>query len=265
MNLIQKSILTVIALTCLACSSATEESTGTNTSTDPNITSITSNVATNTGGPAQVVTDDVLEFSNTIRGNVGDYVSEVVDNSPGAGGGELAIVDLAISTDQPIVETIDISTGEESCDEGGTKTITGSVVVTVDSIRTTGTVAGSFDIEYDGCLDLAFVSYATGSCFTSSSLTGTVSTTIDIDYRTVSFQGQSEIRDETVTDTTSPSAFSVNVGSTNSSQTYEFEYDLSSLTSPSLSGTLSFNSSLYNITDLNNFLGNTTESVACPD
>lgn len=265
MNLTRFFILSLLSLLLTQCRAASTTSTALDSSTDPNISGITNTVATNAGSTALILESDILFYTNNIRDNLDSTVDDVTSlGGQSAGGGELSVIDFSLRT-SPYVETIDISYGTETCDAGGTKTMTGTAVMTVNQDVTAGTLVGSFDVVYDGCLDNALVTYRNGTCLVEPSITGTISTTINIDFRYVSFQGLLEVRDETVTDTTTTSAFSINVGSTNSSQSYDFNYDVSSITNPTVTGSFSYNTALYSISDLETFLGNAAESVACPE
>jgi len=247
-------VLTILAMvSLLGCDSNTVVS----TTTDPNISDPSNDVAVNVGPVEAQVTSDVLTKANSIRESVIDNIQSS-ETETGTAFIRYIIPDTGFTT------TIDLGESE-SCDEGGSKTIIGSVTLTLDDNQSTGTVVGSYTIQYDSCQEIVLLSASDTDCSARPTIDGEIVVTYSEVYNLTEDLQDLDVDDETDVSASTNSALSISVGSTASNQDYSFSYSLSSSSnSTGLSGTATFQSLLYSLTEVESFVGTVSSSVLCP-
>lgn len=238
--------------------SACDSNTIVSTTTDPNLSDPNNDVATNVGPVEKTVTADVLNKANEIRNSILDEIAGE-DTETGT-------VFLLYSVDEEQGFETDIDVGEETaCDEGGTRTIIGSVTLTLDDNQSTGTVLGSYTIQYQACQEIVLLTGSDGTCSAHATIDGEVSVTISTTYSLTQSRQTPELSESSDVGASTATALDIAVGATASTQTYSFTYDLStSSSSTNLDGTVSYNNLLYNLLEVETFVEGVGTAVLCP-
>lgn len=236
--------------------------------TDPNISDPDNSAAQNVGPVEQLVTIDVLSKTNEIRDNILTFMDEATGGDDVFSGGTEKLKTRFVDDDffqEPIQKEIDLSEAIP-CDEGGSKDIIGTATFTLNADRVTGSIVGDFTIQYDNCQDTIVLSVSDGNCATTPTVDGELENTLSVTY-TLSVtddQGQ-QVFDDTTVDATNSAALAVSVGSSATTQTYNFTYTLASASATeNLEGTVSFQNKLYDLVELEEFVAGSTTSVVCP-
>lgn len=259
--------LFLLILFAMACDSNFEPSNG---GSNPNVTAPDNNVAANVGPVEKLVTTDVLNKANSIRNNILSDLDELSGDDTFSGGQELLRFRFQGSEpnepdDQsPLVGTLDLSQ-DINCDAGGSRDIIGSATITLNSDRVTGSIIGNYTIQYDNCQEIIVMNTSNGNCSVTPTVDGELPSAINVSFALNSddVSGQ-QVNYETSVDTSSSVALDVSVGATASDQSYNFDYSLSSnTTNTNLDGTVSFESQLYDLIELEEFVADSTTSVVC--
>lgn len=257
--------LLIVLLSGVACdSNKLSTSGGAGGPTDPNLSDVDNDVAANVGPVEVLVTEHVLAKSNQIRSEIQTVVASEFGGGPGSGTPNNLI--LTDNDNQNAASaSIDLAESIE-CDSGGSRDIIGSATYSVNAARSSGTITGTFTILYDNCEDIALLDVSDISCAVTPAMNGELPVTISSTFAITN----SDQSGQSVTDTTSVAAdtvvdLSVTVDNTDSDQAYHFTYSLSSLsTSDNLNGTVSFDNRLFDIGDIEEFVGSSLSAAVCP-
>lgn len=233
----------------------------TTTTVDDGTTSdVSDDVATNTAAVNEIVTTDTLDelfvILNGIEGDINDSTGTDV------GDRLTAYVDGSDTNDLFTVELSD----EEDCVEGGTKTLEGQLDYNNDPSSNTGTIEGSFTINYSDCQDTVTLSPEDQDCGATPTINGEMSTTIDVSYGNLDTFETGNFDYFLESDTDSSGALEITVGATASDQTYSYVYELSdNTTDTGLVGTVEFDGQSYSVTEVSDFISSSTSEVVCAE
>lgn len=220
-------------------------------------------VAVNVGPAQDLVTQHVLDKANRLRNNINDQVSDSFGIEFGPG--ERNLVYLTDANQEPQTDNFSLSE-DINCAGGGSRDIIGTAVITLNADGVTGTITGTYVIQYSGCVETSFMSSATGFCSSSPNIDGEVSSTFTIDYNLSNNNTNDQVVGDTTTVNTSNAAgIDVTVDNTTSDQTYNFSYRIdSNVTGNGLNGTVEFENELYSITEVDSFTEQVSASILCP-
>ncbi|MBF0104058.1 MAG: hypothetical protein HQM16_01915 [Deltaproteobacteria bacterium] len=254
----------ILASLCLGLLNCDSNALAPDDGTNPSASDPTTTVATNVGPVANLVTTDVLNKANAIRGDIEDYLAEAT----GSDDDDPSFMDtIKFSNDfnqNEISITVDLAESN-NCDSGGTKNIIGSATFVLDASQTSGSLTGSFTIQYNNCQDIILMQTSNGNCTITPTVTGELATTISLDY----ILGSNNFDTNDLTDTTEVSssnsvALAVSVGATASEQTFSFSYELStSYSSDNFSGTAGYSGLAYDLSALEDFIQDESTTAIC--
>ncbi|EKD51857.1 MAG: hypothetical protein ACD_62C00170G0031 [uncultured bacterium] len=234
-----------------------------NDDVNPNVSAVTDDVATNVGPVDLLVSTDVLAKVNTIRGKLEDYIAEVTGSYDEPGAYNQVKFSINPGGDEQSV-TIDLSE-DIDCTTAGTKNIIGSATFTLGASQNSGTLVGSFVIQYSSCQDIIVLETESGTCAITPTVTGELQTDINLEY----VLGGNDVSGQGISDTTEVSsgtsvALDVSVGSTAADQSYSFTYYLStSLSSDGLDGIVSYSGNSYDMGDVESYIENSATTAVC--
>lgn len=221
---------------------------------------ISNDVITNVGAVTEIVTTDVLDELTTILGGIADDVSD----QSGIDVGSKLMAEGSNATDYFQVAIA----GTESCTEGGTKTISGTLDYVHENSLDSGSISGSFTTTYADCQDTVVLSPSDQDCGTTPSVNGDLQTVFSVSYAFTSGKDSSFTDSLSsyylTSETNSDGNLAVAVASAATEQTFSFDYTLSgNSTSTNLSGTVRIGGQSYSVTDVSDFISSSTSSIVC--
>lgn len=235
------------------------------TTTDPNLSDPDNDVAVNAGPVANLVTGDVLGKTNGVRDSILDFLDDISGDDANSGGTEKLRFRSLVEPEQPLEGTVDLSE-DISCDEGGSKNIIGSADFTLEANGVTGSLVGSFTIQYDNCQDIVLLTASNGTCSVTPTVDGEVANTLDVSFTLTENNDNQQVNDNTTVEASQTTALDVAVGSTASEQTYNFSYTLSAASSATnLDGRVTFEGELFDLEDLEDFIAASSTATVCAD
>lgn len=233
--------------------------------TNPNVSDPNNDVAVNVGPVQALVTQHVLDKANSIRGDIEDFITEEFGIDDDDGGFGLLIKFVDGGAENPVSSTIEF-TESITCTSGGSRGIIGSATIILNEDGVSGTISGSFIIQYDSCKQAALLTTSDGFCSSTPTITGEVNSTISIDYTLSASDNEGEdTQDVTVVSTTNILGLDVTVDNSTSEQTYNFSYNLSTFSSDeTVSGTVDYDAVLFDLNEVESFVAQSTSTVVCP-
>ena len=253
-----KLLVLVFAVFVLTnCDSNSDAGGGGTATTDP-----TADVATNVGPVEDLVATDVLTKSNAILDAFDDYLEELdgAEDDPGL----LLTKSLVDEEDEAQILALDFAE-DIDCDTAGTKNIIGSGTFTLDGNGITGTLIGTFTIQYSSCEDIRALTTTNGACSITPSVTGEVAVTVNTTFTIInSDTNPYSAEDYTTITAANTVALDITVGTTDADQLYSFTYTLStSLSSDNLNGLVTYAGSTYDMEEIETYISGTATTAIC--
>lgn len=262
MKTIITSLFALCSLTLIAC-----DNNRVATSTGDSSVSVSPSIAQNLGAINKVVIEDSTNKANELGDNLGTYFNELApttgtDTNPSL---------IKFASADP---TGDFSGNVEiddviSCDDGGTKTLAGTLVFSSNSLTREGTLTGSYTTVYNGCVELVTLTSSTGNCVVELEIDGTFTNNISIDFSGITDGGRDNTNSESFSITadssnTIPMEFAIDGGSTQNAS-FDFDFFLATFSSTdSLDGIITYNTLSYDMADMRTFVSSNSEGDVCP-
>ncbi|MFH1358120.1 MAG: hypothetical protein ABII18_13430 [bacterium] len=226
-------------------------------------TTVTAAAAEAVGPVEQLVTTDVLNYVNDIRGNIQDYI-ETLGGVDDSGVNVLVKSKNIINDDVEQTMTIDIDESE-ACDTSGTKNIIGAPTFTLNGDQTTGSVVGTLILQYNDCEDIIVLQTSGGNCSVSPVVDGQITITLNIEYiLTGDVFGDTAIDDLTGVTAATGAELDVLLDGADADQLYSFTYSLNSNSSnTNLSGLVTYSGSAYDVDDIESYVSDTATTTIC--
>lgn len=254
----QKILLLLFVVTLAACDTSSLDT----TTPDSDLTPPTTDVTATIGPVSTLVTTDVLNELNDIKTSIDEYVEDATDT--GGGSPTENLVRNAVSSEDSSIETtITINHGTVSCDEGGSKLFFGTLDLVSNGSSEGGSAGGTLTFQYTNCIDIALLETSDGLCSITTTIDGTITTTVDLTYGELDPFDDNDVSIEA--DSVSSAPLDISIASTASEQAYNFSHAISaSSTDSNLDGTVTMADEVYDIVEIQDFIESTTASTLCP-
>lgn len=254
---LQKILLLLFVVTLGACDSSSLDT----TAPDSDLTPPTTDAAATIGPVSTLVTTDVINELDDIAASIDEYVEDASDT--GGGSPTENLVNAVSGEDSPIETTITINHGTVACDEGGNRQFFGTLDLISNGSTEGGSAGGTLTFEYNDCIDIALLETSAGLCSVTTTINGTITTTVDLTYGELDPFDDTDVSIEA--DSVSQAPLDISIASTASEQAYNFSHAISaSSTDNNLDGTVTMADEVYDIVEIQDFIASTTASTLCP-
>lgn len=254
---LQKILPLVLILSLGACDSSSLDT----TTPDSDLTPPTATVAATIGPVSSLVTTDVINELDDIAASIDEYIEEASNTG---GNGPTENLRNAISGEDSSIETtITIDHGTVNCDAGGDRQFFGTLDLISNGSTEGGSAGGTLTFQYNNCIDIALLETSSGLCSITTTINGTITTTVDLTYGQLDPFDDTDVNIEA--DSASSAPLDIAIDSTASEQAYSFSHAISaSSTDDNLDGTVTMDNEVYDIVEIQDFIESTTASVLCP-
>lgn len=254
---IQRISLLILVFTLGACDSSSLDDT---TTPDSDLTPPTTDAVATIGPVSSLVTTDVINELNDIAASIDEYIEDASDT--GGGSATENLIKMASGDSSSFETTITINHGTVNCDEGGSRLFFGTLDL-ISNGNEGGSADGTLTFQYSNCIDIALLETSNGLCAVTTTINGTITTTVDLTYGELDPFDDTDVNIEA--DSASSAPLDISIGSTASEQDYSFSHTIfASSTDDNLEGTVAMDDEVYDIVEIQDFIADTTASELCP-